>query len=56
MGSMLEFEPAPDRTALHLYITGDTLVFDELHEIPRRYPEIDLTPSTSGARRSWGYC
>lgn len=42
MGSMLEFQPTPDRTALRLYITGDTLVFDDLHEIPRRYPEIDL--------------
>ncbi|MDQ3926623.1 MAG: MBL fold metallo-hydrolase [Actinomycetota bacterium] len=42
MGSLLEFEPAPGRTALRLYITGDTLVFDDLHEIPRRYPEIDL--------------
>jgi L-ascorbate metabolism protein UlaG (beta-lactamase superfamily) len=42
MGSMLEFEPTPGRTALRLYITGDTLVFDDLHEIPRRYPEIDL--------------
>ncbi len=42
MGSMLEFQPAPERTALRLYITGDTLVFDDLHEIPRRYPEIDL--------------
>jgi L-ascorbate metabolism protein UlaG (beta-lactamase superfamily) len=42
MGSMLEFEPAEGRTALRLYITGDTLVFDDLHEIPKRYPEIDL--------------
>jgi len=42
MGSMLEFEPAPGRTALRLYITGDTLVFDDLNEIPRRYPDIDL--------------
>ena len=42
MGSMLEFQSAPDRTALRLYITGDTLVHDDLHEIPRRYPEIDL--------------
>jgi len=42
MGSMLEFESAPGRTALRLYITGDTLVFDDLHEIPKRYPDIDL--------------
>jgi L-ascorbate metabolism protein UlaG (beta-lactamase superfamily) len=42
MGSMLEFEAAGARTALRLYITGDTLVFDDLHEIPKRYPDIDL--------------
>jgi len=42
MGSMLEFEPPEGRTALRLYITGDTLVFDDLNEIPKRYPDIDL--------------
>ncbi len=42
MGSMLEFETGAGRTALRLYITGDTLVFDDLHEIPKRYPDIDL--------------
>jgi L-ascorbate metabolism protein UlaG (beta-lactamase superfamily) len=42
MGSMLEFKSADDRTALRLYITGDTLVFDDLNDIPQRYPEIDL--------------
>jgi L-ascorbate metabolism protein UlaG (beta-lactamase superfamily) len=42
MGSMLEFQPAPERIAMRLYITGDTLLFDDLNEIPRRYPDIDL--------------
>ena len=42
MGSMLEFENAAGKTVLRLYITGDTLVFDELKEIPHRYPDIDL--------------
>lgn len=42
MGSMLEFESAAGRAALRLYITGDTLVFDDLNEIPKRYPDIDL--------------
>ena len=42
MGSMLEFESPEGRTALRLYITGDTLVFDDLNEIPKRYPDIDL--------------
>lgn len=42
MGSMLEFlEPdAPPR--LSVYISGDTLLIDELREIPARYPDISL--------------
>jgi L-ascorbate metabolism protein UlaG (beta-lactamase superfamily) len=42
MGSMLEFRTAEDETRLRLYISGDTLVYEQLREIPRRYPEIDL--------------
>ena len=42
MGSMLEFQNATGQTTLSLYITGDTLVHDDLQEIPKRYPEIDL--------------
>jgi L-ascorbate metabolism protein UlaG (beta-lactamase superfamily) len=41
MGSMLEFGTA-DETRLRLYISGDTLVHEQLKEIPRHYPEIDL--------------
>jgi L-ascorbate metabolism protein UlaG (beta-lactamase superfamily) len=44
-GSMLEFEPVSGmRTrmrALRLYITGDTLMDDDLKAIPRRLPGID---------------
>lgn len=54
MGSMLEFSPAPGRTSLRLYITGDTLVFDELAEIPRRYPEIDIALFHLGGTRVFG--
>jgi L-ascorbate metabolism protein UlaG (beta-lactamase superfamily) len=54
MGSMLEFERAPGRTALRIYITGDTLVHDDLHEIPRRYPEIDLALFHLGGTRIMG--
>ncbi len=42
MGSMLEFEPSPGKTAMRLYITGDTLIHNHLKEIPKRYPDIDL--------------
>jgi L-ascorbate metabolism protein UlaG (beta-lactamase superfamily) len=54
MGSMLEFEPAPGRTALRLYITGDTILFDDLREIPRRYPQIDLGLFHLGGTRIMG--
>jgi L-ascorbate metabolism protein UlaG (beta-lactamase superfamily) len=54
MGSMLEFQPTPDRTSLRLYITGDTLLHDELKEIPRRYPEIDLALFHLGGTRILG--
>jgi L-ascorbate metabolism protein UlaG (beta-lactamase superfamily) len=42
MGSMLEFQTPGGETRLRLYISGDTLVHEQLKEIPRRYPEIDL--------------
>ena len=41
MGSMLEFSRG-DGHLFRLYISGDTLLVDRLHDIPRRYPEIDL--------------
>ena len=42
MGSLLEFENSRGGSAFRIYITGDTLLFDELKEIPRRFPDIDL--------------
>ena len=42
MGSLLEFETPRGGPAFRIYITGDTLLFDELKEIPRRFPDIDL--------------
>jgi L-ascorbate metabolism protein UlaG (beta-lactamase superfamily) len=54
MGSMLEFSGESGGTTLRLYITGDTLVHDDLHEIPRRYPEIDLALFHLGGTRILG--
>jgi L-ascorbate metabolism protein UlaG (beta-lactamase superfamily) len=54
MGSMLEFQSASERTSLRLYITGDTLVHDDLNEIPRRYPDIDLALFHLGGTRIMG--
>ncbi|MHA6804642.1 MBL fold metallo-hydrolase [Salinifilum ghardaiensis] len=41
MGSMLDFGRGEDRS-FRLYISGDTLLHDRLHDIPQRYPGIDL--------------
>jgi L-ascorbate metabolism protein UlaG (beta-lactamase superfamily) len=54
MGSMLEFRTAEDETRLRLYISGDTLVHEQLEEIPRRYPQIDLALLHLGGTRILG--
>ncbi len=41
MGTMLEFGQQ-GATAYRMYISGDTLVYDDIREIPKRYPDIDL--------------
>ena len=53
MGSMVEFEPL-GVSPFRLYITGDTLVFDDLKEIPRRYKDIDLALLHLGGTRVLG--
>lgn len=42
MGSMLEFGDAEGKILYRMYISGDTLLIDELKEIPRRFPDIYL--------------
>ena len=54
MGSMLELSPSGDAAAMRIYITGDTLVYDELREIPKRYPQIDLALFHLGGTRILG--
>lgn len=54
MGSMLQFESANGAKLLSLYISGDTLVFDQLREIPQRYPSIDLGLFHLGGTRIMG--
>lgn len=41
MGSVLEFH-GEGTTGRRIYITGDTLLHDELAEIPRRFPDLDV--------------
>jgi L-ascorbate metabolism protein UlaG (beta-lactamase superfamily) len=53
MGSLLEFAPS-GLAPFRMYITGDTLIFDDLNEIPRRHPEIDLALLHLGGTRVLG--
>jgi L-ascorbate metabolism protein UlaG (beta-lactamase superfamily) len=54
MGSMLAFETSAGWRLINIYITGDTLVFDKLKEIPKRYPQIDLMLIHLGGTRVVG--
>ena len=54
MGSVLDFEGPSGETLYRIYITGDTLVIDDLEEIPRRYLGIDLALLHLGGTRVLG--
>jgi L-ascorbate metabolism protein UlaG (beta-lactamase superfamily) len=54
MGSMLEFQSTPETTLFRMYITGDTLVIDDLKDIPRRYPDLNLVLLHLGGTRVLG--
>lgn len=53
MGSLLEFESKAE-TKFRLYITGDTLIHEQLKEIPQRYPDIDLALLHLGGTKVFG--
>jgi L-ascorbate metabolism protein UlaG (beta-lactamase superfamily) len=55
MGSILEFTPAGDEPPLSMYITGDTLLHDDLREIPRRHPRLDVGLWHLGGTRIPGF-
>ena len=42
MGSLLEFGPTGGEPDLRIYISGDTLMYEGISEISRRYPDIDV--------------
>jgi L-ascorbate metabolism protein UlaG (beta-lactamase superfamily) len=54
MGSMLEFSPTPGATACRIYISGDTLVFNDIREIAQRYRGIDIALLHLGGTRVMG--
>ncbi|GGI05160.1 MBL fold metallo-hydrolase [Egicoccus halophilus] len=53
MGSLLEYT-SPGRRPLRCYVTGDTLLHERLHEIPRRFPDVDLAIVHLGGTRIAG--
>lgn len=53
MGSMLDFMNGGER-ALRMYITGDTLIHDDLEEIPKRFPDVDIMLMHLGGTRVLG--
>lgn len=52
MGSMLEFSSAAGR--YRIYVSGDTMVYDDIEEIPRRFPGTDLALLHLGGTRLLG--
>jgi L-ascorbate metabolism protein UlaG (beta-lactamase superfamily) len=55
MGAVLDFTSSASRdTSYRIYISGDTLVYGDIEEIPRRYPGIDLALLHLGGTRVLG--
>lgn len=55
MGAVLDFGAAPDTPDYRMYISGDTLVYDDIQEIAHRYPGIDLALLHLGGTRILGF-
>ncbi len=54
MGSLLEFQTGGIESRFRMYITGDTLVYDDIREIPQRFPNIDLALLHLGGTKIMG--
>ncbi|MCL5744309.1 MAG: MBL fold metallo-hydrolase, partial [Acidobacteria bacterium] len=54
MGSMLEFRNPATPVTFRMYLSGDTLIHDDLKEIPRRYPNVDVALLHLGGTRIMG--
>jgi L-ascorbate metabolism protein UlaG (beta-lactamase superfamily) len=54
MGSILDFETATGAHLLRIYISGDTLIFRRLKQIPKRFPGVDLALLHLGGTRVVG--
>jgi L-ascorbate metabolism protein UlaG (beta-lactamase superfamily) len=54
MGSIIDFQTKNGLYLFRIYITGDTMVFDDIRDIPKRYPNIDLALLHLGGTRIMG--
>jgi len=54
MGSVLDFGPNPAAPGYRMYISGDTLIYDDLKTIPQRFPGVDLALLHLGGTRILG--
>jgi L-ascorbate metabolism protein UlaG (beta-lactamase superfamily) len=54
MGSMLDFGSKNSPRSYRMYISGDTMVFDDIKEIPKRYSGVDLALLHLGGTRLLG--
>ncbi|PXY21822.1 MBL fold metallo-hydrolase [Prauserella sp. PE36] len=54
MGTVWDYVAAPDSRRLRIYVSGDTVVHDELREIRERLPGIDLAVLHLGGTRVLG--
>jgi L-ascorbate metabolism protein UlaG (beta-lactamase superfamily) len=53
-GTMLDFQQTSAVPAYRIYISGDTLVYNDIMDIPRRFPDIDLALLHLGGTRLLG--
>jgi L-ascorbate metabolism protein UlaG (beta-lactamase superfamily) len=54
MGSVLDFGPKPDAPDYRIYISGDTVIYNDLSTIPQRFPGVDLALLHLGGVRLMG--
>lgn len=54
MGSMLEWGMGAGDVRFRMYVSGDTLVHDDLRQLPERYPDVDLGLLHLGGTRVLG--
>jgi L-ascorbate metabolism protein UlaG (beta-lactamase superfamily) len=54
MGSVLDFGPNTAAPSYRMYVSGDTLIHDDLKAIPQRFPGVDLALLHLGGTRILG--